>query len=539
MKLPHWRIVMVAASCVVAVVAIASLLVQFDSKGPDTAVASTTESIPEGEKPFGRHGALTAHELAMATVAWSYFVERFQPDTGMVNAVGAFASTTLWDQASYLSGLVSARELGLIDKQEFDRRAMLFIKTMRNLDLFQGELPNKVYDTKTAGKVDYANKPGEIGYSALDIGRLLVWFEIIKQRYPYLASSIDSVVLRWNFCNVIGQDGNLFGSFVSGNKEVRYVQEGRLGYEQYAAKGFQLWGFNADGAASPVPYEFTPIYGVQIPVDGRDPRVFKNKNYVLTESYLLDGLEMNWDLAGDKSSGPGTASMGWRAEFANRIYLVQQRRFEETGILTARSEHQVDGAPYFVYDSIFSDGYAWNTLDPTGVYQPDRAAVSAKAALGMWALWDTPYTDLLFEAVSDLSVPGSGFDEGLYENGNGVIPTLTANNNGIILAALLYKVQGPILQYHNQNTQLWDTAYPNSDRRRKQCLPPAKVDPTTASATAPAPVATPAVPVDQFQLCRPIVTKTGVAAIHRNLNPVNRRELIGDRRSCAIRVKSP
>jgi len=119
------------------------------------------------------------------------------------------------------------------------------------------------------------------------------------------------------------------------------------------------------------------IYDVKVPYDGRDPRVFKNQNYVLTEGYILDGIEMGWDLPFDRTRDGETASQGWRAEFANRIYLAQQRRFEQTGVITARSEHQVDGSPYFVYDSIFADGYAWNTLDPTGEYQPDRAAVSA------------------------------------------------------------------------------------------------------------------------------------------------------------------
>lgn len=88
-----------------------------------------------------------------------------------------------------------------------------------------------------------------------------------------------------------------------------------------------------------------------------------------------------------------------------------------------------------------------------------QADVSAKAAVGLWALWETDYTDLLFETVADLSQPDRGFYEGLYENGNGYIPLQTANNNGVILAALLYKVQGPILQHVNQNTQVWDTAF--------------------------------------------------------------------------------
>ncbi|MDQ2638897.1 MAG: DUF3131 domain-containing protein, partial [Actinomycetota bacterium] len=46
---------------------------------------------------------------------------------------------------SAVTALVAARELGIIDKREFDLRANLLIKTLRKLDLFRGEMPNKVY----------------------------------------------------------------------------------------------------------------------------------------------------------------------------------------------------------------------------------------------------------------------------------------------------------------------------------------------------------------------------------------------------------
>lgn len=461
---------------------------------------------------FGRNGPLTDREHAMAVTAWSYFVKSYQPDTGLVNAVGSFPSTTLWDTASYISGLVSAYELGIIDKREFDTRAFKLIATLRNLDLFRNEAPNKVYNTATAEKVNYANKPGEVGYSALDIGRLLVWLQILKQRYPYLANSVDNVPLRWNFCNIVHEDGRLFGATVKADGTEIHGQEGRLGYEEYAAKGFALWGFDVTGALAPAPLNYTKIYGVDVPYDGRDPRVFHTQNYVLTESYLLDGLELGWDLPDFDDAAPGVASHGWRAEFAYRIFLVQQRRFEQTGIVTARSEHQVNGSPFFVYDSIFADGYAWNTLDPTGVYQPDRAAISAKAAVGMWALWDSPYTDLLFDTVADLSLADGGFNEGLYENGNGAIPLQTANNNGIILAALLYKVQGPILKRLNTNTQFWDTAYQGTDVRANKCIPDKSRIELSCCNCADMPEIEPTVTWSDFQYCRPINTPHGIAS---------------------------
>jgi hypothetical protein len=425
-----------------------------------------------------RHGELTEREMAMARAAWAYFEKATQPETGLANSILTYPSTTMWDTASYLSALVSAYELGLIDQRTFRLRGLKVLGTLRRLDLFRGELPNKAYNTQTAEKVDYTNKPGEIGFSALDIGRLMVWLKIIEQRYDFLANSAEGVVERWAFCNVISPKGELMGAAVGKDNGTRYFQEGRLGYEEYAAKGFELWGFTTERSIRPDPVSWVDIYGVQVPYDGRDPRVYNTQDYVLTESYLLDGIELGWDQTADLTAEATDFTDSWRADFAGRIYLVQERRYEDTGILTARSEHQVEGAPYFVYDSIFSDGYPWNTLDTDGNYAADRSAVALKAAIGMWALWDTPYTDELFENVADLYDPSAGFFEGLYENGNGYIPLQTANNNGIILATLLFKAQGPIFRQLVTRKSQWPGEGPVAEERCRPIIEP--VEPVEA-----------------------------------------------------------
>jgi hypothetical protein len=296
---------------------------------------------------------------------------------------------------------------------------------------------------------------------------------------------------------------------VGADGKVQYHQEGRLGYEEYAAKGFMLWGMNPYGALAAAPFGFTEIFDIDVPRDGRDPRVFHVPDYVLTESYVLDGLELNWDLPNDRSSGPGVASLGWQAEFASRIYHVQQRRFEETGVLTARSEHNVEGEPFFVYDTVFADGYAWNTLDLNGNYLPHRAAMAGKAALAMWALWQTSYTDALFEAVAKLADPAKGISEGSYEDGRGPIPLQTANNNGVILAALLYKVQGPILRHRSDHPAVWDVA-PSTAAQTSHCLPPG--DATPCPCDLPKDPEPPPIAPSDYLYCEPLPKGGGTAA---------------------------
>lgn len=426
-----------------------------------------------------RRGFLNEREMRAARVAWHYFEKFTQEATGLANSVGNYPSTTMWDTASYIAAAVAAYELCIIEKPEFDRRLTQLLTTVKSLDLFRKELPNKVYHTKTGAKVDYTNKPGEIGFSALDIGRFLVWLRICKNRYPHLANTIDSVLLKWDFRNAVDSEGLLFGAYVdTETDETIYAQEGRLGYEEYAAKGFALWGFRPLLAHRAEPFLTASIFGVQVPYDGRDPRVFHSQNYVVTESYLQDGLELGFDLPHDDSSPEWVHSDGWRAEFADRIYQVQENRWRQTGFMTARSEHNVKGPPYFTYDTIFSDGYPWNTVTPRGDYVPDHSAVAAKAALGLWALWDTDYTDVLYEAVIELYDPENGMFEGLYERGQGRVNIFTANNNGIILTSLLHKVQGTILTPYSGDTEVWYTAYRDQDIRlnRNYPDPPQKDD---------------------------------------------------------------
>ena len=423
--------------------------------------AQSATGLPAAEYA-PRSGELTPREMTIARNAWQYFVANFQPTTGLVNAVNKYPSTTMWDSASYLAAMTAARELGIIDKAEFDRRMLKFLATLNKLDLFRNELPNKAYNTVSGQKVNYQNKPGEIGYSALDIGRMLVWLKVIKERYPEYSNSIDNVVLGWDFSHVVDPCGTLYGAYLE-NGQPKYVQEGRLGYEEYGAAGFQLWGFNTCQASRPQPYELAEIYCVLVPYDSRDPRQTSQHNYVVSESYVLYGMEFGFDNPGDRNNSPREYSHPWMKNFADRVYQAQENRYAITGILTARSEHQLDKSPYFVYDTVFSDGFNWNTITDKGQFVPNSAAVSLKAAMGMWVLWNSPYTDRLLDAIENANEAGKGYYEGLYENGDGPINEFTANNNGIMLEALLFKKEGKLLQFSSDNPKnrdfapsLWD-----------------------------------------------------------------------------------
>ncbi len=85
------------------------------------------------------------------------------------------------------------------------------------------------------------------------------------------------------------------------------------------------------------------------------------------------------------------------AQRAQRLYQAQETRWRREKILTARAQYSRSTAPWEVYDSLFANGYAWNTLADDGRYAPELALLSTRAIFGLWALWDTRYTDALMQ----------------------------------------------------------------------------------------------------------------------------------------------
>ena len=391
----------------------------------------------------GRHGALSEQEQTWAKVAWRYFQNNYNPSTGLVNSVDGYPFTTLWHMGDALAALVAARELQLIDAREFDRRVSQWLHFLHAMPLFGGKLPNKGYHTITGAMVNASNQPEDVGWSAIDLGRLLIWLKILSTRYPDFSEYIDKAVLRWDFCDVINRCGTLYGGLRVDNR-VQLYQEGRLGYEQYAAMGYRAWGFDTTSAANPPPAQAVKIYGIEILSDGRDPRVTGTPAPVLSLPYLLQGLEFNWDRLDDRRSLDSVHSDPHMADLAQRIYLVQETRYRRENVFTARTDYQLRQPPFLVYDAIFADGYPWNTISDRGHTHPELALVSTRAAFGLWALWKTDYTSQLIGVLDTLYDPERGWYEGRYERTGGYEETITCATNAVILEALLYKAQGKI-----------------------------------------------------------------------------------------------
>lgn len=384
--------------------------------------------------PLKSSRILTQEEYQWANTAWLYFENNYQENTGLVNSVDGYPSTTMWDTASYLMGLISAEKLNVITDDVFTIRMEKVLHTLARLPLVNNRLPNKAYNTITLEMVDYANKPtpNGIGWSAIDIGRILVPLNILVWQYPQFNQHVNNVLNAWHVGDMI-KEGYLYGSRPSASSnELELVQEGRIGYEEYAAKSMSLMGRDVFNAMKYIDYlEFKTISGVEVPTDLRDPAKYHAHNYVVSESYILDSLEFGADSVSKI--------------FAHRVYKAQEGRYNETGIVTAVSEDNLDQAPYFVYNTVFSDGKEWNAITDTGEDASEFKSLSTKAAFGWYALYQTDYTNLLIEEANSLYSEDKGWFSGRYELTGETNKAITANTNGIVLESLAYIENGPLL----------------------------------------------------------------------------------------------
>ncbi len=382
--------------------------------------------------PLTQPSVPSANDLNHARIAWRYFENNTNDTTGLVNSAHGYPSTTMWETGSYLIAVRSAHILGLIDQAEAQSRVEQVLDTLAAIRLFDDILPNKAYNVQTGELVDYSNKPVErgLGWSALDIARVVCAFGIVERHYPELTQQVAKVMDHWSLSHMVG-DGHLVGGNIAG-EDLRRDQEGRVGYEQYAAKAMMLYGFDTFNAYKVDDNLMVKeVNGHPIPVD---QRLHRNTTpaFVVSEPYLFDGLEFGFDSRSQR--------------FASAIYGAQEARWVETGTLTALTESHLNEAPYFIYSTIWGGGTEWSVMSFTGDRLDSKRTVATKAAFAWDALFGTEYTQKLVEAVSPLGDPEKGFPEGIFEVDGSINSSTTTNTNAVVLAALAFKRAGPLLQ---------------------------------------------------------------------------------------------
>ena len=189
---------------------------------------------------------LNRSNALLAKKAQYYFTKNWHAKTGLWNSVNGYTHSTMWDIASGIAATLALEALDLESTDVTLFKLQKTLDTLRTMPLYKGVLPNREYNSKTgqpSGRLSTSKSQGN-GWSALDIGRLLIWLKILQTIHPYFEHDIDVIVSKWELQRAVHK-GTLYGTKLYKGKEY-YRQEGRHGYLQYAAKGFQLFDFKVN-----------------------------------------------------------------------------------------------------------------------------------------------------------------------------------------------------------------------------------------------------------------------------------------------------
>ena len=361
--------------------------------------------------------------LDAARLAWQYMDRYYQPATGFVNATPEWPYTTIWDIGGQLLAFLSARDLGLIEPDEYERRTRTALNTLERVPLFRNAAFNKLYST-TNGSMGAGGERGGRGWSATDLGRLLVALYVLSTREPRFGEQADRIVRRIRFDEVV-RGGYLHGQMIGNSGRPWRFQEGRIGYEQYVATGFQAWGANVANAldfqrhAEPV-----EVHGVRIVRDRRW------QDRLVSEPFVLLGIELGF-----------TPEI---EQLAVSVLAAQEARYHATGSITIASEDALPYPPYyFYYYCIYGNNrpFVIDAASPGDPLQIPRW-VSTKATFGWHALMPSDYTRRALDYVSAARDENFGWASGVFEDSRVSTGSYDINTAAVLLEVAAFQLRG-------------------------------------------------------------------------------------------------
>jgi hypothetical protein len=346
--------------------------------------------------------------LNLAGIAWRYYKNTVDcSGTGLPRAGFGWPYFTQWDLAQYLFATMSAAKLGIIPvdgvcgAKDRIRKVVDWLKSAELSPNNQMYLWYRQSDGKPAKEISDAET------NISDYGYFLIALARVKDFYPEVAGDIDYAILT------------RIDTESMANSENAWRQAGGL-FKYFVAHGFKLFGFGNSTQVSNAlkilkqAYDTRRVttYGVELPVLS-----------ITTEPLVLGVFTLDNDPL--------------LLDLALRVYIAQQRRYENTGKFTAFTEGNTGlDYPNYVYEWIVTgDGRTWV------VYPPTTPIIFFKAAIGLHAIFPRSYTramlDYVLSKFTDLT---NGFQLGVDENGR-LVDYWVDSTNAITLMAAEYAIR--------------------------------------------------------------------------------------------------
>jgi len=133
--------------------------------------------------------------------------------------------------------------------------------------------------------------------------------------------------------------------------------------------------------------------------------------------------------------------------YAERVFRAQEKRYSDSGVLTAFGEGAYP-APYnYVYEWVVTgNGETWRIRAVNGDWVNGSAVIYTKIAFAFHAIWRNDYTMTLVSHVSKLQT-SEGFFDGIMDKDGSNLAVLSDKTNGMVLEAAGYALQGPIPEF--------------------------------------------------------------------------------------------
>jgi hypothetical protein len=395
--------------------------------GQTTPPQSSPAAVPPTKPPPVSDAAQRELLLASARSAWAYMRRNYHPSTGFVGATDLYQFVTMWDVGSTLGAYLAARELGFITPDDYRDRVSRVLRSLASARLHDGAAFNRLYAAGSGRMVGRDHRPSTRGHgwSATDLGRLLLWLKIVATHDRDHEAMARQIVERLDLDRIV-RDGYLRGEELTPRGRRRLFQEGRIGYEQYAAAGFALWGIRAEGALD--------LYANSTPLTVFGQRVLGDRrgdDLLTSEPLVMLGLELGWP------------SADWE-QLARAVLAAQEERHRRTGLVTIVSEDAVPRPPaYFYYYLLHHNGQDFVVVTPSHDLVPwNLRWVSAKAAFAWHALFPSAYTWLAVQTVKGAESPNVGWSAGVYERSRVRVPSTNLNTAAVILESAAYFMRG-------------------------------------------------------------------------------------------------
>lgn len=399
-----------------------------------SALALHSERAPRQFQP--RPGAArtpTAQERETGLLAWRYVQLNRQSATGLINGKDGYPVTTAADIAMTVSAYLSALSLQFIAQEEFLADMRQLLNTLGGLPLYNQELFNREYDSRTGRMLDLSARASALGsgWSAEDMGRLLLWLKALAQTTPDLAPTIDKVVARLRLQRLVAS-GRLQSVLHDGQRE-RVLGDLRLGRQQLTAAALSLWGIV-------LPQMFGYDDAVSYPVDGTFAPGDRREGGTLSAEVFARGIIEFGGLDGCFEAA------------ARAALLAQHQLALRQGTPVMVADELLDREPWFVFGLLTGSNVPgqWQVLGYDLQPRQALATFSTKAAY-LWSAIDHGTATRSARVLADqMETSDHGLHGGRYLSGE-LNRALTLDTNASVLLAIHSLVRGglPILRVDN------------------------------------------------------------------------------------------